>query len=77
MWIASSSSWAAQTGRLEQRRRERAQHTVREIALEQIRRQFGGVGDDGEVLLESIAARVASHDLDPYAAADELVASLD
>ena len=75
--IEAHARWAAASGAFERRRRERALHTVREIALEQVRRQFKGVGDDGEGLLDTLAARVAQRDLDPYAAADELVASLD
>jgi LAO/AO transport system kinase len=67
----------AATGKDEQRRRDRALHTVREIALEQVRRRFARLDDGHDPLLEALAAKVAARDLDPYAAADELLEALD
>jgi LAO/AO transport system kinase len=63
---------------LGQRRREaRALHTVREIALEQVRRRFAHPDDGADVLLERLAAEVVARDLDPYAAADQLLDAFD
>jgi LAO/AO transport system kinase len=73
------------TGRAVERTRQRALHTIREIALESIRTRFarlgsghgphGGRGDDP--LLEALAQKVAARDLDPYAAADQLLDALE
>jgi LAO/AO transport system kinase len=62
------------TGRLEDRRRARARDEVEAIALGQLRQRFEGLR--GSVALDRLAAEVASGDLDPYTAADRLVASL-
>jgi LAO/AO transport system kinase len=74
-------------GRGEERTRQRALHTIREIALEQIRARFARLGsghaatgrsDTGEdPLLEALAQKVAGLDLDPYTAADELLEALE
>jgi LAO/AO transport system kinase len=65
---------------LDERRRARAEHAVREIALAQIRERFEdldvAVEGDGRRLLPALADRVAARDLDPYTAADELLAAL-
>lgn len=65
---------------LDQRRRGRAEHAVREIALAQVRDRFedldAAADGDGTGLLASLAGRVADRDVDPYAAADELLAAL-
>jgi LAO/AO transport system kinase len=70
-----------ETDGLEQRRRARAMHAVREIALSRMRTRFAEVGlaeGDGEVpLLETLAEKVAARDLDPYEAADQLMAAAD
>ena len=65
------------SGLREQRRRDRAVHTVREIALEAVRRRFVGLDLGDDVLLDDLAAKVASRELDPYAAADTLLEALD
>jgi LAO/AO transport system kinase len=62
------------TGRLEDRRRARARDEVEAIALGQLRQRFEGLR--GSVALDRLAGEVASGDLDPYTAADRLVASL-
>jgi LAO/AO transport system kinase len=76
----------AASGRADERARERALHTVREIALEAVRSRFVRLGDHhqarqrgeaGDPLLEALAAKVASRELDPYAAADELLDALE
>ncbi len=62
------------TGRLEDRRRARARDEVEAIALGQLRRRFEQL--HGSADLDRLAAEVATGDLDPYSAADRLVASL-
>jgi LAO/AO transport system kinase len=66
--------WLIDSGRLGERRVDRARHQVRDIALEAVRRRFADV-DDGELVAE-LAARVAARELDPYRAADLLVDTL-
>ena len=65
----------AAQGRGAARRRARARHLVRELALESTRRTFARLeaGEDG--LLDSLAEQVEARTLDPYRAADELLAA--
>jgi LAO/AO transport system kinase len=69
------------SGERERRRRERALMTIREIALEHVRRRFARFASPRsggpDPLLAGLAARVATRELDPYAAADELLAALE
>jgi LAO/AO transport system kinase len=74
------------TGLAEERARQRALHTIREIALEQVRTRFARLDDHGrsrqrggpgDPLLDALAAKVAGRDLDPYTAADELLEALE
>lgn len=65
------------TGLLDRRHRDRAIHAVREIALQRIRARFHRLGNQGDPLLESLADRVATRDVDPYAAADELLLAME
>lgn len=67
----------AGSGARASRLRDRAAHTIREIALESVRRRIARPEERGDPHLAALAARVASRDLDPYAAADELLAALD
>jgi LAO/AO transport system kinase len=77
----------AASGRAAERARQRALHTIREIALEQIRVRFARLGsghaarergDEGDdPLLGALAEKVAGRDLDPYTAADQLLAALE
>jgi LAO/AO transport system kinase len=69
--IEKHGQWLAGSGRLEQRRVKRAADEVEAIALTSLRVDLRG-GD----ALNRLAARVVAGDLDPYAAADELVTSL-
>ncbi len=66
-----------ESGSLDRRHRLRALHTVREIALEQVRARFGRLGDAGDPLLDGLAEKVANRDLDPYTAADQLLDALE
>ncbi|MBW3661563.1 MAG: methylmalonyl Co-A mutase-associated GTPase MeaB [Actinobacteria bacterium] len=64
------------SGVLAERQRHRAAYIVREIALERIRGSFASIGGADDPLIESLATKVAARDLDPYTAADELLAAL-
>jgi len=66
--------WMERTGELQHRREARAIAEVEAIAVETVRRRFGEI--HGAAGLSVLAARVAAGKLDPYAASDELVASL-
>jgi LAO/AO transport system kinase len=68
-------AWLAESGRLDDRRRARATVQVREIALHSLRAQLASV-DRGE-RLGVLSRKVADRELDPYTAADELIASLE
>jgi LAO/AO transport system kinase len=68
-------TWLVQTGHLVHRRLSRARLQLREIALGQVRERFTSVGEGD--LLDKLAQQVAAHEMDPYTAADRLVAELD
>ncbi|KAA2259471.1 methylmalonyl Co-A mutase-associated GTPase MeaB [Solihabitans fulvus] len=72
--IAEHHSWMVEHGELEQRRTHRASTEVEAIALGQLRSRLGDL--HGGVALEQLAKRVAAGELDPYAAAGELVDGL-
>ncbi len=60
------------SGDLSARRRERARREIEAIALESLSARWGAMGERGR--LDDLAGLVVSGDLDPYAAADELLA---
>ena len=66
----------ASTGADERRRVDRASHVVRELALARVRARVEGIGEDDDPLLASLATRVAARELDPYDAADQVLATL-
>lgn len=65
-----------ETGTGSRRRRTRARHAIREIALEAVRRRLAGVATGEEALLDALAGEVAGRNLDAYAAADRLLDAL-
>lgn len=65
------------SGQRDRRQRDRAVHTIREIALETVRRRFARLGAGEDARLRALADQVAARELDPYAAADALLAALD
>jgi LAO/AO transport system kinase len=75
--FADHAAHLADTGEGERRARDRALHTIREIALEQIRLRFARLDDGDDPLLDALAGKVVSRTLDPYAAADELLEALE
>jgi len=66
-------SWLDSSGERDRRRRARAREEVAAIAVAALRQRVGGLPGDSR--LDELAARVAAGELDPYSAADELVAA--
>jgi LAO/AO transport system kinase len=66
-------SWLDSSGERDRRRRARAREEVAAIAVATLRQRMGGLPGDSR--LDELAARVAAGELDPYSAADELVAT--
>jgi LAO/AO transport system kinase len=69
--IAAHSAWLDESGELTSRRLGRARTEISAIALTELQQRMGGM--PGESRLDELAGRVAGGDLDPYAAADELI----
>jgi LAO/AO transport system kinase len=72
--IEKHGEWLTRTGTLTTRRQRRASDEVEAIALTVLRERMGDLR--GGDLLELLAARVVDGQLDPYCAADELVAGI-
>jgi LAO/AO transport system kinase len=66
--------WLHRSGEFTRRRQARAAAEIETIALGEVRARFSDV--HGSAALGASAARVVAGELDPYTAADELVASL-
>jgi LAO/AO transport system kinase len=66
-------SWLGSSGQRDARRRARAREEITAIAVAELRRRVGGL--PGGAQLDDLAGRVAAGELDPFAAADELVAA--
>ena len=64
-------AWLDVSGDRARRRRARAVAEIEAVALEQVRRRF-----DGSPAVGLLADRVATGELDPYRAADELLRTL-
>lgn len=73
--IAKHRAWLSEHGQLQARREHRATVEVEEIALGTLRARIGSLRHG--TALPGLAAKVAAGLLDPYRAADELLASLD
>jgi LAO/AO transport system kinase len=72
--VERHGAWMEQTGELQRRRTRRAADEVEAIALTMVRARIGDLrGGDA---LEALAGRVVAGALDPYSAADELVAGV-
>ncbi len=72
--IDNHRAWMESHGELTRRREARATAEVEAIALQTLRDRIGDLR--GGTALETLSAKVAAGTLDPYAAADELVAGL-
>jgi GTPase len=66
-------AWLDSSGQGEARRRARAEQEITAIALAELRRRVGGLPGDSR--LDDLAARVVAGKLDPFTAADELIAA--
>ncbi|HEX4252752.1 MAG TPA: methylmalonyl Co-A mutase-associated GTPase MeaB [Pseudonocardia sp.] len=66
--------WMARSGERERRRQQRAEAEIAAITLEQVRARIEDVRGGGN--LPELAKRVVAGELDPYAAADELMATV-
>jgi LAO/AO transport system kinase len=66
------AAWLAESGEGDRRRQARAREEISAIAITELRLRLGGL--PGEARLEDLAAQVASGKLDPYTAADTLIA---
>ena len=64
--------WLIASGQRDLRRRGRAREEISAIALGELRQRMGEL--PGESRLDELAGRVLAGDLDPYSAADELIA---
>jgi len=71
--IGAHWAWLDSAGERDWRRRARAREEITALALAELRLRMGGL--PGDSLLDELAGRVVSGDIDPYAAADELVAA--
>jgi LAO/AO transport system kinase len=69
--VAEHFAWSERTGALAQRRRLRARSEIEAIGLDQVRTRMEGLRGGEE--LDTLADRVLAGELDPYAAADELL----
>ncbi|QGV78459.1 methylmalonyl Co-A mutase-associated GTPase MeaB [Streptomyces ficellus] len=67
-------AWMEERGVLTERRRARAAHEVETIAVTALRERIGDL--HGDRRLDALSERIVAGELDPYAAADELVAGL-
>jgi LAO/AO transport system kinase len=68
------ATWLGRSGEGERRRRARAREEISVIALAELRARMGGL--PGDERIDGLASRVAAGELDPYAAADELIAGV-
>ncbi|NED97421.1 methylmalonyl Co-A mutase-associated GTPase MeaB [Phytoactinopolyspora alkaliphila] len=69
--IEKHRAWLVESGELERRRTRRIRDEIEAVALATLRRRFAGVhGDDR---LDTLAGKVLLGDLDPYAAAEQIV----
>ncbi|MFI6641182.1 methylmalonyl Co-A mutase-associated GTPase MeaB [Streptomyces sp. NPDC050504] len=67
-------AWMEEHGVLAERRRARSAREVETIAITALRERIGDLSGDRR--LDALAERIVAGDLDPYAAADELVAGV-
>jgi LAO/AO transport system kinase len=69
--LAEHAAWLAASGERDRRRLARAREEISAIAVTELRRRLGAL--PGEAQVETLAARVAGGELDPYTAADRLI----
>jgi len=69
--LGAHGAWLGKSGERDRRRRARARAEISAIAVTELRRRLGAL--PGESHLDELAGRVAGGELDPYAAADNLI----
>jgi LAO/AO transport system kinase len=72
--IDKHRDWMERSGELARRRRRRVRDEIEAIAATALRRRFGDV--HGDARLDVLAEKVLTGELDPYAAADEIIQAL-
>jgi LAO/AO transport system kinase len=72
--IGKHRDWMEQHDELERRRRARAATEIESIAVGEVRQRFAQV--HGSAALDAAAQRVVDGGTDPFAAADDLIATL-
>ena len=72
--IDKHRAWMERSGELARRRVRRARDEIEAIAVTALRRRFGDV--HGDARLDVLAEKVLTGELDPYAAADEIIEAL-
>ncbi|BBH16142.1 transporter [Nocardioides baekrokdamisoli] len=70
--LVEHREWLAATGNLRVRRERRARDEIEAIAVQELRSRWASVGEAGA--MKELSARVAAGELDPYSAADALLA---
>jgi LAO/AO transport system kinase len=71
--IDSHRAWLTESGELPRRRQARARREISAIAIGELQRRADGLA--GVSRLDELAGQVSAGALDPYAAADELIAT--
>ena len=69
--LNAHAAWLDESGELERRRVARARDEISALAVAELRERLGAL--PGESRLEKLAAEVASGQIDPYTAADQLI----
>ena len=72
--IAEHRAWANESGELERRRVRRARDEIEAIAVTELRSRFADL--HGDERLDRLAKAVTQGELDPYSAAEDIVASM-
>jgi LAO/AO transport system kinase len=71
--LDAHQAWLDSSGEGERRRLARARGEITTLALAELRQRMGGL--PGDAAVDELARRVAAGELDPYSAADELIAA--
>lgn len=66
--------WLEESGELDRRRHRRARDEIEAIAMTALRERFADL--HGDTRLDTLAEKVLEGELDPYAAADDVIAAL-
>jgi LAO/AO transport system kinase len=72
--IDKHRGWLDSAGELDRRRHRRVRDEIEAIAMTALRQRFGDL--HGDTRLDTLAKKVLAGELDPYAAADEVIAAL-